>query len=95
MDQPTTIPPSLKVIKRGAAIDWKATALDLHERLEQALHGYDNAVSARTDVLNRLSREQSDHLRTQNYLNRAEAQLAGIRKHWTAMFLPSHLRRGV
>lgn len=88
----TEVPSTLTPIRRGAVIDWKATALQEHDDF---IHAKAQAsILAQASLRQKAEIEQLNRQLVDAYDLTAKhfAKLAAIRAHWSAFLLPTHLR---
>ena len=88
----TIATPDLIPIKRGAVVDWKATALAAHD----ARWAHQTQSEDRQRVIALQAREIADLTARLAVASKqaqdARGDLDAIRDHWSAFLLPTHLR---
>ena len=84
----TDMPRTLIPIRRGAVIDWKATAIAEHSRAQQSTA----LSSANLRHQATIARLDQQLVESYNLCAKHFAQLCAIRDHWSAFLLPRHLR---
>lgn len=92
MTDTTPIPITLNLIKRGAVVDWKATAVRDHLALMD--HAF-KAVQSTALITSTLSEvvELTARLSQVSAVEHAQYHtLKAIRAHWSAFLLPKELR---
>lgn len=88
MSTTSELPPTLIPIKRGAVIDWKATAIVEHSRAQHNAALVKENARLRTEVDN-LNRSIAD---AYELCSKHFGTLAAIRAHWSSFLLPRGLR---
>ena len=88
MSTVSEVPLTLTPIRRGAVIDWKATAIAEHSRAQHNAALVKENARLRTEVDN-LNRCVAD---AYELCSKHFGTLAAIRAHWSAFFLPRLLR---
>lgn len=87
-----TLPPTLIPVKRGAVIDWRATAVTEHEdkwTFQVQSSNRQRIINEQaTEITNLTGRLSIASKQAHDALNDLET----IRNHWSAIFLPRALR---
>lgn len=92
MPTSTELPPTLQPIKRGAVIDWKATAIAEHDaRWEHQIQS-SNRRRVIADQAETIARLEERLKIAAKQAHDALDQLEAIRAHWSSIFLPTRLR---
>ncbi len=79
-------------IKKGAVVDWKATALALGQQTVQQRKQIEGLETLVLEEVSRTRQAMRDALAAGRHANELDAILGRVRRHWSSFFWPWPLR---